>query len=241
MELNELDILAFGAHPDDVELGCSGTLYKHVLQGYKVGIVDLTRGELGTRGSAEIRNKEASASSKVLGISVRENLNFADGFFQNDKAHQLEIIKIIRKYRPKIILANSISDRHVDHGRAAALVSHAAFLSGLAKIETKSDAQIQQAWRPQAVYYYIQDYYLKPDFAVDITDTFNKKIEAIKCFSSQFYNTNSKEPETPISSKDFLDFIEARAREFGRPIQAKYAEGFKTARYVGVNDLFHLK
>lgn len=241
MVINELDILAFAAHPDDVELGCSGTLYKHVLQGYKVGIIDLTRGELGTRGSAEIRNNEAAASSKVLGISVRENLDFADGFFQNDKAHQLEIIKVIRKYRPKIILANSISDRHIDHGRAAALVSDAAFLSGLAKIETKSDGSIQQAWRPQAVYHYIQDYYLKPDFAVDITDTFDKKIESIKCFSSQFYNPDSKEPQTPISSKDFLDFIEARAREFGRPIQAKYAEGFKTSRYIGVNDLFHLK
>lgn len=241
MIIQELDILAFAAHPDDVELGCSGTLYKHVLKGYKVGIIDLTRGELGTRGSVEIRTKEAEASSKVLGISVRENLNFADGFFQNDKAHQLEIIKVIRKYRPKIVLANSVSDRHIDHGRAAALVADAAFLSGLAKIETILNGNTQQAWRPQAVYHYIQDYYLKPDFAVDITETFEKKIEAIMCFSSQFYNPKSNEPETPISSKDFLDFVEARAREFGRPIQAKFAEGFKTARYIGVNDLFNLK
>lgn len=236
----ELDILVFAAHPDDAELGCSGTIYKHVLKGYKAGIVDLTRGELGTRGNVEIRNKEAEAASKVLGIKIRENLDFADGFFQNDKIHQLEIIKIIRKYRPKIILANSISDRHIDHGRAAALVADAAFLSGLTKIETKLNDTIQQAWRPQAVYHYIQDYYLKPDFVVDITDSFNKKMEAIKCFSSQFYNPNSNEPETPISSKDFLDFVEARAREFGRSIQVKYAEGFKTARYIGVNDLFHL-
>ncbi len=241
MTIQELDILAFAAHPDDVELGCSGTLYKHVLKGYKVGIIDLTRGELGTRGSVELRNKEAEASSKVLGVSVRENLDFADGFFQNDKVHQLEIIKVIRKYRPKIILANSISDRHCDHQRAAALVADAAFLSGLAKIETFFDGKAQQAWRPQAVYHYIQDYYLKPDFAVDITETFDKKIESILCFSSQFYNPKSNEPETPISSKDFLDFIEARAREFGRPIQAKYAEGFKTTRYVGINDLFNLK
>jgi bacillithiol biosynthesis deacetylase BshB1 len=241
MIIQELDILAFAAHPDDVELGCSGTLYKHVLKGYKVGIIDLTRGELGTRGSVELRNKEAEASSKVLGVSVRENLDFADGFFQNDKTHQLEIIKVIRKYRPKIVLANSISDRHIDHGRAAALVADAAFLSGLAKIETHIDGKAQQAWRPQAVYHYIQDYYLKPDFAVDITETFDKKIESILCFSSQFYNPKSNEPETPISSKDFLNFVEARAREFGRPIQAKFAEGFKTARYVGVNDLFDLK
>ncbi|MFN7013333.1 MAG: bacillithiol biosynthesis deacetylase BshB1, partial [Bacteroidia bacterium] len=189
----------------------------------------------------EFRNKEAEASSKVLGISVRENLDFADGFFQNDKAHQLELIKVIRKYRPKIVLANSISDRHIDHGRAAALVADAAFLSGLAKIETYIDEKTQQAWRPQAIYHYIQDYYLKPDFAVDITETFDKKIESILCFSSQFYNPKSKEPETPISSKEFLDFIEARAREFGRPIQAKFAEGFKVARYVGVNNLFDLK
>lgn len=241
MAIQELDIVAFAAHPDDAELGCSGTLYKHVLKGYKVGIIDLTRGELGTRGSVELRNKEAEASSKVIGISVRENLDFADGFFQNDKAHQLEIIKVIRKYRPKIILANSISDRHIDHGRAAALVADAAFLSGLAKIETSFNGHSQDAWRPQAVYHYIQDYYLKPDFAVDITDTFDKKLESIQCFSSQFFNPKSNEPETPISSKDFLDFVEARAREFGRPIQAKYAEGFKTARYLGVNDLFNLK
>lgn len=241
MIIQELDILAFAAHPDDVELGCSGTLYKHVLKGYKVGIIDLTRGELGTRGSVELRNKEAEASAKVLGVSIRENLEFADGFFQNDKAHQLEIIKVIRKYRPKIVLANSISDRHIDHGRAAALVADAAFLSGLAKIETHINGKTQQAWRPQAVFHYIQDYYLKPDFAVDITETFDKKIESILCFSSQFYNPKSNEPETPISSKDFLDFVEARAREFGRPIQAKFAEGFKAARYIGVNDLFDLK
>lgn len=241
MDIQELDILAFAAHPDDAELGCSGTLYKHVLKGYKVGIIDLTRGELGTRGSVELRNKEAEASSKILGISVRENLDFADGFFQNDKAHQLEIIKVIRKYRPKIILANSISDRHIDHGRAADLVADAAFLSGLAKIETSFNGHNQDAWRPQAIYHYIQDYYLKPDFAVDITDTFDKKLESIQCFSSQFFNPKSNEPETPISSKDFLEFVEARAREFGRPIQAKYAEGFKTARYIGINDLFNLK
>jgi bacillithiol biosynthesis deacetylase BshB1 len=241
MTTPQLDILAFGAHPDDVELGCSGTLYKHIVKGYKVGIIDLTRGELGTRGSVELRNKEAEAASKVLGISIRENLDFADGFFRNDRDHQLEIIKVIRKYRPKIILCNSISDRHIDHGRAAALVADAAFLSGLIKIETMNDGIKQSAWRPQSVYHYIQDYYLKPDFVVDITDSFKKKMEAIQCFSSQFYNPESKEPETPISSRDFLDFIEARARELGRPIQAKYAEGFKTARYIGVNDLFNLK
>lgn len=241
MEQQQFDILAFGAHPDDVELGCSGTIYKHILKGYKVAIIDLTRGELGTRGSVELRNKEAEAASKVLGISLRENLNFADGFFQNDKTHQIEIIKVIRKYRPKIVLANSVSDRHIDHGRAAQLVANAAFLSGLSKIQTVLNNTIQNPWRPTAVYHYIQDYYLKPDFVVDITDTFEKKMEAIKCFSSQFYNPSSNEPETPISSKDFLDFVEARAREFGRPIQAKYAEGFNTARILGVNNLFDLK
>jgi bacillithiol biosynthesis deacetylase BshB1 len=241
MKRIQLDILAFGAHPDDVELGCSGTIYKHIQQGYSAGIIDLTRGELGTRGTVELRDKEAAASSKLLGVSIRENLSFSDGFFLNDKAHQLEIIKRIRKYRPKIILANSVSDRHIDHGRAASLVADAAFLSGLAKIETEFDGEKQQAWRPLALYHYIQDYYLTPDLVVDITNTFDKKKESILCFASQFYNPDSKEPQTPISSKDFLDFIEARAREFGRPINARYGEGFKTARYIGVDNLMNLK
>jgi N-acetylglucosamine malate deacetylase 1 len=240
MEIQKLDILAFGAHPDDVELGCSGTIYKHIQQGKKVGIIDLTKGELGTRGNAELRLQEAQKAAQLLGVKVRVNMRFADGFFVNDKIHQLEIIKQIRFYQPEIILANSISDRHIDHGRAAKLVADAAFLSGLAKIETTLNGSIQKAWRAKALYHYIQDHYLKPDFVVDITDSFEKKKESILAFSSQFYNPKASEPETPISSKDFLDFVEARARNFARPIGKTFAEGFNTSREIGINNLFDL-
>ncbi|MCF8278393.1 MAG: bacillithiol biosynthesis deacetylase BshB1 [Flavobacteriales bacterium] len=231
----KLDILAFGAHPDDVEISAAGTILKHIELGYKCGIIDLTQGELGTRGSGELRLKEAERSMQILGISARENLGFADGFFQNDREHQLPIIKMIRKYRPEIVLANSVHDRHPDHGKGAKLVADACFLAGLIKIETG-----QEAWRPKAVYHYIQDEYIHPDLTIDITPYFDKKIEAILAFSSQFYDPKSDEPSTPISGKDFLDFLRGRAAVVGRPIGAELAEGFTASRNVGINNLFDL-
>lgn len=235
--MEKLDILVFAAHPDDVELACSGTLLKHISLGYKVGIVDLTRGELGTRGSAEIRAEETRVASSILGIHSRENLGFRDGFFEIDEAHLLKVVEVIRKHRPEIILANAASDRHPDHRRAGDLVSRANFLSGLVKIETAN----QTAWRAKVVYRYIQDNYIEPDFVVDISGFEAKKLEAIKAFKSQFYDPNSTEPKTPISREDFLDFILARAKQLGRPINAEYGEGFTVERYVGVDDLFELK
>lgn len=235
--MEKLDILVFAAHPDDVELACSGTLLKHISLGYKVGIVDLTRGELGTRGSAEIRAEETKVASSILGIHSRENLGFRDGFFEIDEAHLLKVVEVIRKHRPEIILANAASDRHPDHKRAGDLVSRANFLSGLVKIETAN----QTAWRAKVVYRYIQDNYIEPDFVVDISGFEAKKLEAIKAFKSQFYDPNSTEPKTPISREDFLDFILARAKQLGRPINAEYGEGFTVERYVGVDDLFELK
>ncbi|MCF8461961.1 MAG: bacillithiol biosynthesis deacetylase BshB1 [Flavobacteriales bacterium] len=231
----KLDILAFGAHPDDVEISCSGTILKHIDLGYKCGIIDLTQGELGTRGSGELRLQEAERAKAILGIEARENLGFADGFFLNDREHQLPIIKMIRKYQPEIVLANSVHDRHPDHGKAAKLVADACFLAGLIKIETG-----QEAWRPRVVYHYIQDVYIHPDLTVDITPYFDKKMESIKAYTSQFYTPDSDLPETPISGKDFLDFLIGRAKLVGRPIGAKYAEGFTTARNVGVKNLFDL-
>jgi N-acetylglucosamine malate deacetylase 1 len=231
----KLDILAFGAHPDDVEISCGGTILKHIELGYKCGIIDLTHGELGTRGSGQLRLKEAEKSKQILGISARENLGFADGFFLNDRAHQLPIIEMIRKYQPEIVLANSVHDRHPDHGKGAKLVADACFLAGLIKIETGQDA-----WRPKAVYHYIQDEYIHPDLTIDITPYFDKKIEAILAFSSQFYDPESDEPNTPISGKEFLDFLHGRAMTYGRPIGAELAEGFTAARNVGVKNLFDL-
>lgn len=231
----KLDILAFGAHPDDVEISCAGTILKHIELGYKCGIVDLTRGELGTRGSGELRLVEAEKAKNILGIEARENLGFADGFFQNDKEHQLPVIEMIRKYRPEIVLANSIHDRHPDHGKGAKLVADACFLAGLVKIETG-----QEAWRPKAVYHYIQDEFIHPDLTVDVTPHFDKKIESILAYSSQFYNPDSNEPDTPISGKEFLDFLRGRAMTYGRPIGAELAEGFTAARNIGVKNLFDL-
>ncbi len=235
----KFDILAFAAHPDDVELAAAGTLLAHIALGKKVGIVDLTRGELGTRGSAELRDEEAANSSKILGIHARENLRLRDGFFVKDEASLLKVITMIRKYRPEIVLCNSEFDRHVDHGRAADLVHEACFLSGLRKIETQLDGKPQEAWRPKATYHYIQDYYTKPDIIFDITPYFNQKSEAIKAFKSQFFNptSNQNEPETPISSADFWAFLEARARQFGRLINTTYAEGFTVKRPIGTKDL----
>lgn len=234
---NQVDILAFGAHPDDVELGCAGTIAKEISLGRKVGIIDLTEGELGTRGSVEIRYKEASKASEILGISVRENLKIRDGFFKNDEEHQMQVIKMIRKYRPKIILCNAVDDRHIDHGKGAKLVSDACFLSGLKRIETVLNGEKQEAWRPNVVYHYIQWKDLKPDFVVDITGFMDKKVQAIMAYDSQFYNPNSDEMVTPIATKNFLDSIKYRSQDLGRLIGTDFAEGFTVERYVAVNSL----
>ena len=233
----KLDILAFGAHPDDVELGCSGTLAKEISLGKKVGIIDLTRGELGTRGSVEIRNSESEAASKILGIAVRENLDMRDGFFVNDENHQLKVIEMIRKYQPEIVICNAIDDRHIDHAKGSKLVSDACFLSGLVKIKTMSNHVSQEAWRPKLVYHYIQWKNIEPYFVVDISNFIDKKEAAILAYSSQFYNPNSNEPETPIATKNFLDSIHNRSRELGRLVGTEYAEGFTVERYLAVNSL----
>jgi N-acetylglucosamine malate deacetylase 1 len=237
----KLDILVFAAHPDDVELACSGTVLKHLSLGYKIGIVDLTKGELGTRGTAEIRAEESAAASAILGIHCRENLGFSDGFFEIDEAHLLKVVSVIRKYQPEIILANAKSDRHPDHSRAGDLVSRANFLSGLVKVESAYDNSSQSAWRAKAVYRYVQDNFVQPDLVIDITGFESKKMEAIKAFKSQFYDPQSSEPQTPISRADFLDFVLGRAKQFGRPIGAEYGEGFTVERYIGADDFFQLK
>jgi N-acetylglucosamine malate deacetylase 1 len=236
----KLDILAFAAHPDDVELSCSGTILKHIALGKKCGIIDLTQGELGTRGNAKLRAQEAAQASKILGISVRENLKMKDGFFANDSKHQQEIIKKLRHYQPEIVLCNAVSDRHPDHGRAAKLISEACFYGGLTKIKTTYNGKSQKAWRPKAVYHYIQDRYLKPDFVVDVTPYVEYKMNSIKAYKSQFYDSKSKEPATPISVEHFLDFVKAKMMVFGRDAGYKYAEGFTAERTVGVNSLYDL-
>ena len=236
----KLDILAFGAHPDDIELGCGATIAKEVSLGKKVGIVDLTQGELGTRGSAELRMIEASNAAKILGVSVRENLGFADGFFTNDKKHQLEIIKMIRKYQPDIVLCNAIDDRHIDHGKGSKLVSDACFLSGLMKMETELEGKQQEKWRPKHVYHYIQWKNIAPDFVIDVTGFIQKKQASVLAYSSQFYDPNSKEPESPITSKTFIESINYRSRDLGRLIGVEYAEGFTSERYVAAEKLSKL-
>lgn len=236
----KLDILVFGAHPDDAELGAGGTIAKEVSLGKKVGIIDLTRGELGTRGTAEIRDNEAEISKNILGVSVRENLKFRDGFFTNDENHQLEVIKMIRKYQPEIVLCNAIEDRHIDHGKGSMLVSNSCFLSGLVKIETAIGQKTQDPWRPKLVYHYIQWKNLKPDFVVDISKFIDKKTDAILAYSSQFHDPNSKEPETPISSKTFIESVRYRAQDLGRLVGKDYAEGFTVERLLAVDSLEHL-
>ena len=233
----KLDILAFGAHPDDVELGAAATIAKEISLGKKVGIVDLTQGELGTRGSKELRKVEAAKAAKILGVTLRENLKFADGFFVNDKDHQIEVIKLIRKYRPEIILCNAVDDRHVDHGKGSELVSDACFLSGLEKIETKLDGIIQNKWRPKLVYHYLQWKNSEPDFVVDVSGFMDVKMDAVLAYSSQFYNSNSKESETPISSKNFTDSIQYRAKDLGRLIGVDHAEGFTVERFIAITSL----
>ena len=236
----KLDILAFGAHPDDVELSCGATLAKEISLGRKTGIVDLTRGELGTRGTADLRDEEAAAAAKILGVHVRENLRMRDGFFVNDEAHQLEIIKILRKYRPDVVLCNAVDDRHIDHGKGSRLVSDACFLSGLIKIETQEDGIPQEAWRPKQVYHYIQWKNLTPDFVVDVTGFIDTKVASLMAYKSQFYGPDSAEPVTPIATKNFKDSILYRAADLGRLIGTEYAEGFTAERYVAVNSLADL-
>lgn len=236
----KVDILAIGVHPDDVELSCSGTILKHIEQGKSVGILDLTLGELGTRGNAQLRTEEAMNAAKILGVKFRNQLNFKDGFFQNDEAHQRKLIEQIRECQPEIVLCNAVSDRHPDHGKSAKLVADACFLSGLVKIETDLKGKKQNAWRPKAVYHYIQDQFIHPDFVIDISKYIEKKHESIMAFSSQFYNPKSNEPETPISSKEFLDHLNAKMSIWGRAINVKYAEGFTVNRYPGVNSIFDL-
>jgi bacillithiol biosynthesis deacetylase BshB1 len=231
----KLDILAFGVHPDDVELSCSGVLLTEKLLGKKTGIVDLTMGELGTRGTKETRKQEAEASAKILQVDVRENLGLADGFFKNDEAHQLRVIAAIRKYQPEIILCNAPEDRHPDHGRSAALVEDATFLSGLRKIETWQDGKLQEPWKPKYVFNYIQDRYLQPDFVIDISHVMDQKIESIKAFSTQFYNPDLNEPATYISTPDFLDSVIYRSKMMGKMIGVAYAEGFVSKKTIGFN------
>lgn len=236
----KLDILAFGAHPDDVEISAGGTLAHQASLGYKCGIVDLTRGDLGTRGTPEIRDKEALDAAKVLGLEVRENLRFRDGFFQNDEEHQLAVIRMVRKYRPEVVLANAPTDRHPDHGRGGDLVKTAAFLAGLRKITTELDGEEQEAYRPRLVLHYVQFQNLKPGVILDIGDHIETKMKAIKAYQSQFYDPNSEEPATVISSQNFLESIRYRARDMGRVIGKEYGEGFLSSQDLGIGDIMHL-
>ena len=231
---DKLDILAFGVHPDDVELGCAGTILASIAQGKKVGIIDLTKGELGTRGSAEIRLQEAKAAAQLLNVSLRENLGMADGFFRNDEHHQRMVIEVVRKYKPDILLCNALEDRHPDHGRSGFLVEEAAFLAGLRKVETLHDGKQQDAWRPAYLFHYIQDRFLQPDFVFDISDYYEQKLESIKCYKTQFFNPELNEPETYISTEDFFESVKARALMLGKRIGVKYAEGYVTRKMLGI-------
>lgn len=237
----KLDILVLAAHPDDAELGCSGTIAAQVAKGNKVGIVDLTHGEMGTRGTPELRLQEADKAAQILGLAARENMGFQDVFFKDDAEHQLKLVHVIRKYQPEIVLANAVSDRHPDHGKGATLATNACFMSGLTKIETYQDGVKQAPWRPKFVYHYIQNNYIEPDFIVDISEFWDTKVKSIAAFGSQFFDPKSQEPASFISSPEFLPFIESRAREFGHRIQVKYGEGFTVERFIGVADLFDLK
>ena len=237
----KLDILAFGAHPDDVEISCGATLLKYTKEGKSIGIIDLTKGELGTRGSTEKRYEEANKAAVFLNLKIRENLNMGDGFIAHSKENKLKIIECIRKYQPELILANSVHDRHPDHAKGANLVAEASFLSGLRKIETESDGLPQEAYRPKMLLHYVQDYYLTPDVILDVSETGKEKIELIKCYGSQFYNPSSKEPKTPISGEEFFDYLEGRMLSLGRELGVKYGEAYTIDRTLGVKDLFFLK
>lgn len=236
----KLDILAVGAHPDDIELSCGATLAKEIANGKKVGMLDLTRGELGTRGSAEIRAKEAADAARILGVQFRENLDLGDGFFRNDRESQLKIIQIVRKYRPEMVLCNAITDRHIDHGRGSTLTSEACFLSGLSKIITELDGQDQELWRPKHVYHYIQWHNIKPDFVVDVTGFMDKKTEAVLAYRSQFFDEENDKWNTPISSLNFKESVGYRARDLGRLIGTEYGEGYTVERYPAVDSIFDL-
>ena len=236
----KLDILVLAAHPDDAELTCSGTIALHVALGKKVGIVDLTQGEMGTRGTPEGRLEEAQASAKVLGLQVRDNLGLEDAFFRNDRQHQLAVIRKIRQYKPDIVLANAVSDRHPDHGRGASLAIDACFMAGLRKIETELDGKAQEAWRPRQLFHFIQSQYIRPDFVVDVTEFWDKKVASIRAFKSQFFDPENKEPQTYISSENFMKFIDARGREFGQSIGVTYGEGFTLNKQLGVRSLYDL-
>ena len=238
--MKKIDILAIGAHPDDVELGCAGTIAKEISKGKKIGIVDLTKGELGTRGDASIRDTESKDAANLLGVEFRENLNFSDCFFTNDKKHQLKLVEVIRKYKPDIIICNAVKDRHIDHSKAAKLVTDACFLSGLKKIETTCDSISQDPWRPVNVYHYIQWNNNAPDFVVDISDFIKNKLDAVMCYKSQFYNPNDSSEDTPISTKNFLESIQYRARDLGRVAGVEYAEGFNTLRVPIVDSISDL-
>lgn len=231
----KLDILAFGVHPDDVELSCGGTLMVEIANGKQVGVIDLTRGELGTRGTAETRKEEAAAAAEIMGVHVRENLGMRDGFFKNDEEHQLMVIQKIRQYRPEIVLCNAIVDRHPDHGRSSKLVSEACFLSGLRKIETQFNGAEQEAWRPKYVFHYIQDRYAEPDFIFDISTVFDRKIESIKAYTTQFNSPGLSEPQTYISSPAYFDTIIARHKMFGKRIGVEYGEGYITEKRIGIS------
>lgn len=230
----KLDILAFGVHPDDVELSCAGTLMTEMAHGKKVGIIDLTRGELGTRGTPHTRKEEAEEAARIMGIEVRENLGMRDGFFLNDEAHQLQIIRKLRQYQPEIVLCNAVEDRHPDHGRSSRLVSDSCFLSGLRKITTELEGVEQQAWRPKYVFHYIQDRYLNPDFVVDVSAVFDRKVQAIRAYGTQFHNPELDEPQTYISTPGYLDSVIYRHKMFGKMIGVDYAEGFVTEKMVGI-------
>jgi bacillithiol biosynthesis deacetylase BshB1 len=237
----KLDILVFAVHPDDAELGCSGTILKQIAAGSKVGIIDLTRGELGTRGTAETRDQETLESTKILGLHVRQNLEMRDGFFRNDEEHQIKIIQMIRKYTPEIVLCNALHDRHPDHGRASDLVNDALFLSGLPKVKTELDGEFQIAYRPRLMLQYLQDRYIEPAIVVDVSDFWDKKMECVHAFKTQFFNSASDDQETYISSPHFLKVIEARSRELGKSINAVHAEGFTCRKLIGIDDLMDLR
>jgi len=236
----KLDVLVFGAHPDDVELSCSGTILSLVAKGKKVGVVDFTQGEMGTRGTPEIRMKEAQAAADILGLSVRDNLGFKDVFFKNDDEHVLEVVKKIRQYQPEVILANAPKDRHPDHGKAANLVESAFFLSGLKKLETKLEGVDQDIWRPANLYHFIQTDWMEPSFVVDITKYWEKRMEAVKAYKSQFFDPDGIKSNTLISSLEFMHFLDGRAREFGMSIRVQYGEGFIAERMLGVSDVTSL-
>lgn len=238
--LKKINLLAFAAHPDDVEISASGIMIKHKNMGLTTGIIDLTRGELGTRGSSAIRDSEAAEAAKIMNLDVRENLGFKDGFFETDELHLIQVITALRKYQPDIVLINSENDRHPDHGRAHQLMKRACFLSGLPKIETLFNGQSLKAWRPKSVYSYIQDYFIDPHLVVDVTDVWDARMAALKAFSSQFFDPQSSEPNTPISNPEFFKFIEGRGLQFGRFIQTGYGEGLRTVRPIGVKNLNEL-